>query len=282
MKQEERDAIKNWEEYKLGIFNATEVDPTMSPADIEKHRLYLEKHPVEWIKFFFPKYAKYEFAPFHIKAINRIIGNPEWYEVLSWSRELAKSTVCMFIVMYLVLTKKKRNVVLTSNSVDNAERLLAPYKANLEANQRIKAYYGEQENLGAWTTREFITKDGAAFRALGAGMSPRGSRNEEIRPDVEIMDDFDTDEACNNPDTIDKNWKWFENALYPTRSISEPTLVLWCGNIIAKDCCITRAGKMADHWDIINIRDDKGKSTWPQKNTEEMIDRILSKISRKA
>lgn len=39
---------------------------------------------------------------------------------------------------------------------------------------------------------------------------------------------------------------------------------------------------MADHWDIINIRDDKGKSTWPQKNTEEMIDRILSKISRKA
>lgn len=282
MKQEERDAIKNWEEYKQSIYCSTEVDPTMSPADIEKHRLYLEAHPVEWIKFFFPKYAKYEFAPFHVKAINRIIGNPEWYEVLSWSRELAKSTVCMFIIMFLTLTKKKRNVVLASNSVDNAERLLAPYKANLEANQRIKAYYGDQVNLGNWTAREFITKDGAAFRALGAGMSPRGSRNEEIRPDIEVMDDFDTDEACNNPDTIEKNWNWFENALYPTRSISEPTLILWCGNIIAKDCCITRAGKMADHWDIINIRDDKGKSTWPQKNTEEMIDRILSKISMKA
>ena len=81
MKQEERDAIKNWEEYKQSIYCSTEVDPTMSPADIEKHRLYLEAHPVEWIKFFFPKYAKYEFAPFHVKAINRIIGNPEWYEV---------------------------------------------------------------------------------------------------------------------------------------------------------------------------------------------------------
>ena len=36
----------------------------MSQADIEKHRLYLEAHPIEWIKFFFPGYAKYEFADF--------------------------------------------------------------------------------------------------------------------------------------------------------------------------------------------------------------------------
>lgn len=40
-----------------------------------------------------------------------------------------------------------------------------------------------------------------------------------------------------------------------------------------------RAGEKADHWDIVNIRDDEGKSTWPTKNTEDMIDRILSKIS---
>jgi hypothetical protein len=282
MKQIDRDALKEWEAYKEDIKNATPVDNTMSDADIEKHRVYLEAHPIEWIQYFFPKYAKYPFAPFHIKAINRIIGNPEWYEVLSWSRELAKSTVCMFVVMYLTLTRRKKNVVLTSNSETNAIRLLSPYRANLEANGRIKAYYGEQMNLGNWTDREFITKGGAAFRALGAGQSPRGTRNEEIRPDTIIPDDFDTDEECRNPDTIEKKWDWFENALYPTRSISEPTLILWCGNIIAKDCCITRAGAKADHWDIVNIRDKDGNSTWPEKNTEEHIDRVLSKISRKA
>lgn len=282
MKQIDRDALRDWEEYKNSIANSTEVDPGMSVADIEKHRKYLEEHPVEWINYFFPKYAKYKFADFHKKAIVRIIDNPEWYEVLSWSRELAKSTVCMFIVMFLALTGKKKNVLLTSCSQDNAARLLAPYRANLEANQRIKAYYGEQETLGFWTENEFITKGGVAFRALGAGMSPRGSRNEAIRPDVEIMDDFDTDEDVLNPETIKKKWSWFEKALYPTRSISEPSLILWCGNIIAKDCCITRAGAMADHWDIVNIRDEHGRSTWPEKNSEEMIDRVLSKISTKA
>ncbi len=52
-------------------------------------------------------------------------------------------------------------------------------------------------------------------------------------------------------------------ALYPTRSISTPTLIIFCGNIIAKDCCVVRAGAMADHWDIVNIRDKEGNSTWP-------------------
>ena len=37
--------------------------------------------------------------------------------------------------------------------------------------------------------------------------------------------------------------------------------------------------KKADKHDIINIRDKNGKSSWPQKNSEEHIDRVLSQIS---
>ena len=282
MKQTDRLALLDWEKYKEDIARATPVDRNMTAAEREKHREYLEKHPIEWIKFFFPNYAKCEFADFQKKAIRRIIAHDEWFEVLSWSRELAKSTVTMFIVMNLTLTGRKKNVILTSNSKDNAVRLLDPYRANLEANGRIMAYYGKQELPGSWTEDEFTTKGMVSFRALGAGQSPRGSRNEAIRPDVLLVDDFDTDEDTKNPDIIQKRWDWWENALYPTRSISEPTLVIFCGNIIAKDCCVVRAGEMADSWDIVNIRDKNGFSTWPEKNSEEDIDRTLSKISKKA
>lgn len=282
MKQIDKTALNDWEKFKEDIARATPVDKDMSHEEREKHRLYLEAHPIEWIKFFFPNFAKYEFAPFQIRAIKRILTHDEWFEVLSWSRELAKSTITMFIVLFLVLTGRKRNIILSSNSKENAIRLLAPYRAMLEANGRIIAYYGKQMTLGTWTESEFITKGGVAFRALGAGQSPRGSRNEAIRPDMLLVDDFDTDEDCKNPDTIQKRWEWWENALYPTRSISEPTVVIFCGNIIAKDCCVVRAGEMADHWDIVNIRDKNGLSTWPEKNSEEDIDRVLSKISRKA
>lgn len=282
MKQIDRDALKEWEALKQSIYNDTPIDETMSPAQIEKHRLYLEAHPIEWMQFFFPKYAKYPFAPFQKKAIHRIINNPEWYEVLSWSRSLAKSTITMFAVLYLTLTGRKSTVILASATEKAAARLLAPYRANLESNRRIIQYYGEQMSVGEWAELEFRTRQGVAFYGVGAGNAPRGARNEAIRPDVLLVDDFDTDEDCRNPDVLNNKWDWWEHALYPTRDPSGSLLVVFCGNIIAEDCCIVRAGAMADHHDIVNIRDAEGRSTWPEKNTEELIDRALSKISTQA
>ena len=268
-----------------GIASATPVDNQESGEEKRARIARLEAHPEDWFQYYFPKYTKKPNgdpsppAEFHKASTRRVLGNPEWTEVRNWSRELAKSTRTMFEVLYLTLTGKKRNVLLISNSEDNAIRLLLPYQVNLEKNQRIINDYGPQENIGGWTTGEFITKKGVAFRALGAGQSPRGSRNEEIRPDTILVDDIDTDEDCRNADTINKRWTWIEEALIPTRSISNPLLIIFCGNIIAEDCCIVRAAKNADKVDVVNIRDANGLSSWPQKNSEADIDRVLSQIS---
>ena len=73
-----------------------------------------------------------------------------------------------------------------------------------EKNRRIINDYGEQENHGHW--RGSVTAQcGALFIGVGSGNAPRGARNEEVRPDTIVMDDFDTDEDCRNPDTVDKN-----------------------------------------------------------------------------
>ena len=282
MTQQEKQALRQWEEFHKSFARDATVDHSLTAGQVDKLRRELESDPVAWCKWMFPAYAKYEFAPFQVRAIKRLTQNDEWYEVLSWSRELAKSTIVMMVLMYLALTGRKRFFVLTSATVESATRLLAPYKANFEANPRLKQLYGQQVNLGQWTERDFSIRKGAKFLALGAGSAPRGSRNEAIRPDVLIADDYDTDEDCRNPETLKKKWDWFNEALYPTRSISEPTLIIWCGNIIAKDCCVKRAGEKAMHWDIVNIRDKQGRSTWPAKNSEEMIDRVLANIPRSA
>ncbi|MCD8008354.1 MAG: hypothetical protein LUF68_05390 [Clostridiales bacterium] len=294
MKQQDRDALKFWEEYKEAIKHSTPVDITMSSADIAKHREELEANDEEWIKFFFPKYAQYDFAEFQLDGLGRVINTPELYEVWSWARELAKSTCAIFAIMKLTLTAIRKKVICISSTEDNAIRLLAPFRANLEANGRIKQYYGEQVTYGSWTETEFITRGGVAFRALGFGNPPRGSRNENIRPDILYFDDFDTDKDCLNPETIIKKWEWCEKAVYPTRSVSEPTLILWCGNIIEEDTCVGRAAKMADHHMVINLRMvnikkpqpqkdfDEGVSVWLAKNSEAHIDRVFSTMSKKA
>ncbi len=277
-KAENRKYEALWKKYRDNATKSTPVDLKETEPERQKRIKHLEAHPEEWFAYYFPSYYKSEPAPFHKAATKRVLNNPEWYEVRSWSRELAKSARTMMEVMYLAVTGKRRNILMVSNTQDNAERLLLPYKVQFEANNRIKNDYGDQQSLGGWEAGEFITEKGVAFRALGAGQSPRGTRNEEIRPDVILVDDIDTDEETRNPQRIKEKVKWINEALYATRSVSEPLLWIACGNVIAKYCSITEMGKQADKWEIINIRDKEGKSTWPQKNTEEKIDRTLSKI----
>jgi hypothetical protein len=282
MKAQDKQKLREWDEYRKALLTDTALEYNKSKADIEKHRLELERNPSAWMKYFFPMYATSEFAPFHLRFIKRIINNPEWWEVVSWSRELAKDTVAMMSMFYLNLTGKKKFTLFVSSSYDAACDLLKPYMLNYEANQRIIAYYGEQKLYGAWESGDFTTKTGVRYVALGAGQSPRGKKNENLRPDSIICTDLDTDEDTRNKDTIDKRFDWVEKALYATRSVSKPLLFLVLGNIIAPDCCVVRAAKKADKWDVVNIRDKDGNSTWPAKNSEEQIDRVLSKISTKA
>lgn len=282
MKQNDRYALKEWESYKKTLMMDVGVDMRMTPTERRLLRKKLEADPVAWMQYFFPNYAKYPFAKFHIDFIHRILNNPECFEVISWSRELAKSTVTMMLALYLTLTGRKKNVICTSATEKGAIKLITPYREQLEFNSAIRLLYGKQPVLGQWKDNDFTAVCGASFMAIGAGNSPRGTRNGAARPDLIIVDDFDTDEDCRNPETLNNKWEWWQRALYPTRSISEPTTIIFCGNIIAQDCCVKRAGEMADHWDIVNIRDASGRSTWPDKNTEEHIERVRRSISAAA
>ena len=291
--------LSSWEAHYRSIVDSASVDLSETLAEKQKRIARLEANFEDWIKYYFPRFASAPSAPFHIAASKRIIQNPEWFETRNWSRELAKSVRTMFEVLFLVLAGhppsveasastafpsrlKKKYLLLISNNETNACKLLAPYKINLESNKRIISDYGVQETPGKWADGEFTTLQGVGFKALGAGQSPRGTRNEEIRPDIIVFDDIDTDEDCRNTEIINKRWKWIEEAAMGTRSVSKATTVIFCGNIIAKDCCVVRAQANADFVHVVNIRDAHGRSTWPAKNTEEMIDRVLSKLSYNA
>ncbi|MDN3671498.1 hypothetical protein QWY99_22105 [Flavobacterium branchiarum] len=280
----DKEYLELWREFCENMDNATPIDLSETHSAKIKRKQHLEKHPEEWFKYYFPMYYTSEPAPFHIRATKRVIANPEWYEVRSWSRELSKSGRTMMETLYLGIADipvdiKVDTILLVSDSLDNAERLLLPYKGSLESNNRIINDYGVQKKIGGWESTEFTTRKGLAFRGIGAGQSPRGTRNKAKRPNLILIDDIDTDEICRNPERVKERVKWIEQALIPTRSISSGLRIIACGNIIAKYCCITEMGKKADIHEVINIRDKEGKSTWPQKNTEANIDRVLSLIS---
>ena len=272
LSRKDKDQLQSWDDFVINQYRSTPVDLNENASDKLKRIQHLEKNPEQWFKYYFANFYTSEPAPFHVKATKRVLANPEWYEVRSWARDLSKSGRTMMEVIYLTMTGKKKTVILVSATKDDADRLLKPYKTIFEVNDRLKNDYGEQKALSGWEDGDFTTKKGVSFRGVGAGQSPRGSRNDAARPDLILIDDIDTDVDCNNSETIEKKYNWIETALIPTRSISVPLLIIACGNIIAKYCCITEMAKKANIHEIVNIRDENGNSTWPQRNTEALID----------
>ena len=276
----DKSALKDWDKFHAGMLRDVSVDVNESPAEKVIRIQRLENDPEAWFKYYFPNYASAEPADFHKQATIRLLTARRWYELRMWSRELAKSTRTMMEHFYMVLAKKRlKNILLISNSEDNAVRLLLPYKLNLEKNARIINDYGIQVNPGAWTEFEFVTRAGTSFRALGAGQSPRGTRYENYRVDGIIIDDIDTDVECRNERLVKEKFKWIQEAVIPTVSVSGDYVITMCGNLISKNCCVAYARKIASHIDQVNIRDENGMSSWPQKNSEKDIEDILALIS---
>lgn len=288
---EDRKAQEFWDDYLRNLQRAAVVDLSETQADKLKRIADLERPGNEeaWNKYYFPNYYKAEPAPFHKSSTQWVMNHMEGYIVRAWSREMAKDVRTMMETTKLALTKKKKLGLLVSSSADKAVLLLKPYKINFESNPRIINDYGEQVTNGAWTESAFSCKCGMTWIAIGKGQTPRGLRNEDIRPDLVVITDMDTDEDCRNPEMIAKDWAWFEKAVYGTRSVSEPFLVMFLGNIIAEDCTInnaievikkaTEAGFESFRSEIINIEDEDGNSSWPQKNTAAMIALIKISIS---
>ena len=276
----DKQAHSDWSAYYESLKRCTVVDITETYAQKQARIKKLEADDEAWFRYYFPHISENQItkkpippADFHIKATKRVMQDRNWFECRCWSRSLAKSTRTRMEVLKLALTGKKKNILMVSNSEDNAERLLEPYKMELEDNQRIINDYGKQRGF-KWRGTEFITRKGVAFRAVGADQNPRGTNNNAIRPDVILFDDIDTDKDCQNPEIIRKRVKWIFGAVIGTREVYIKLLIIACGNIIAEYCCMTEMMKKANKVDIVNIRTN-GVSSW-SKNSEQDIDETLA------
>lgn len=275
----DRQSSIQWEDFVKNLTRQTPVPIEDDAARAQRIRK-LKGNFVEFCKYYFPNYCTAEFADFHKRFAKKVIDNDVIYIVRAWAREHSKSVVAgLFLPLFLKFNKKMYNMILVSNSYDKAEELLMPIMMNLEANQRIISDYGVQKSFRGWETGKFITSDGCSFRALGAGQSPRGSRNEEKRPDFIVVDDIDTDEEGRNAARVQKKWEWIEQALYPAMSISGSKRFIVVGNIIHKNSVVVRASKMSDDFEQINILDKKGNPSWSARYTLQDVNYMLSKIS---
>jgi phage terminase large subunit-like protein len=205
--------LNDWDEFKrtYSKFSPIASDETFEQ---QKERIATAKAQyVFFVEYYFPHYADFECADFHIEAANMIAEDDEIWILLEWARGLAKSTHAdILIPLWLMIKGKLHFMLLVGQSLETAIDLLGDLRTELIENERFIHDFGKQLEPTC-SERIFITYSGVVFKALGAGQSPRGTRINGYRPDYVAIDDLETDKLARNPDMVEQLYDWLTGAL---------------------------------------------------------------------
>jgi hypothetical protein len=256
--------LVNWEKFVKELERNTPVELNENTTQKLERKSLLEADWQQWLKYYFPQYCAKPFTKWQKKYASALLKSGKNFITRKVFRGGAKTTFTQMFVVYLIMTKRKRNILWVSKNQDAAIEMIRVLRLQFEGNQRLINDYGDQKNIGAWGDEKFVTRNGASVRAIGKGQSPRGAKEEESRPDAIICDDCDDDEEVRNKTRLDNTYDWVMGALFGCFSVNGDNLFVGLGNKIAKDCLIERLSAIADDTETINLLNAKGQPTCPE------------------
>lgn len=274
----DKQALKQWDQFVKDVERYTIVDRSEDDVAKLKRIAELEGDWQAWLKYYFPQYCSKPFTKWQKQYAAAILKTGKRFVVRKVFRGGAKTTVTQMLVMYMIMTKRVKNLLWVSKNLEAAIEMIRVLRLQFESNQRLINDYGDMKNIGAWSDEKFVTRTGASVRAIGKGQSPRGAKEEEARPDCIICDDIDDDEEVRNKTRLDQTFDWVMGALFGCFSVSGENLFIGLNNRIAKDCIIERLSDIADDTDTINLLNSRGKPTCPEWFTLADCEYMISKM----
>ncbi len=209
-------ANKLLKRFEQKIKDTKRATPVLTNETSAQKKQRVDKLLGNWelfMQYYFPHYCQSPFAWFHKKIANHILKNQREILANKFARDHAKTTFMQMMVIYMALTDEFNVCVWVSKSYEQAVDMLKPIKIQFEYNERLIHDFGNLKSLGDWGD-SFTLKNGKSFRALGTGQSPRGTKEEEKRPDLIVLDDIDDDQEVRNTNRLEEKWKWCMGALF--------------------------------------------------------------------
>lgn len=214
----------------------------MSNSD---NRAVAAKNNVLW-------FAAY-YLPEHIKGTIPDL-HKEWYSLantydriaLAAPRGHAKSTSFSLVyVLWCILTKRKKFIVMLSDTASQAAELLGGVVQELETNERIIEDFGKiagyvpttAEEKTKWTTKDIVTTTGIKVIAAGWKAKLRGLRHGPHRPDLVILDDVENDESVESDVQRAKVKNVFYSSIMNLGDVNTQFIVI--GTILHSDALLT-------------------------------------------
>lgn len=155
--------------------------------------------------YYFAEYFTYAIPGFQwlmYKMLNEFVRGR--FKFLLWImfRESAKTTIAKIYVIYCIVYRKKRFINWDAYDKGNAEAALFDIATWLQTNKRINADFGQlfyesnQRDATRYATMkrisEFVTVNRVKVKAYSTQESTRGRIYDRWRPDLYVLEDFET------------------------------------------------------------------------------------------
>lgn len=290
-------------------------------AEIQRARLAVaaeerrvtENDGMLFMKVFLPEYTQDESPEFHREMMGIALKEPSMRDlwngmegaVFAAPRGFAKSTIISLgVPIYWGCHKKKRFVVLISNTDTQADLLAEAIRKEFEENEHIKEVFGELRGdrflNGAmrWTNQDFTiahtNPPGSTDRrditwttryiARGMLVRIRGAKSRHRRPDALILDDCENDENVQTPEQREKVWNFFTKSLLPMLDPHTGVLLV-VGTVLHFDSLLARL--LGDKYGSVYIRRlwkaiQDGVSIWNSRWPLERLERLKKQLTAKA
>ena len=227
-------------------------------------------------KHCFPTALKKTTPPFHTDIYKYLSEEDKKRVLIAAPRGTAKSTVTTLIYPLWRTAFKATNeelfIVIISESQAQSINFLSRIKYHLTYSEEFRAIFGNlgPETASKWTHTDIVLANGTRIVAVGTGQRVRGFLQGDTRPNLIIVDDFESELNAYTPEARAKNRKWLTEAVIP--SLSDEGKIAMIGTVISEDCFLCWA-KESSAWNVLwfAIWNDDEKSIWPERFPKERI-----------
>ena len=227
-------------------------------------------------RYCFPTALRKVTPPFHHEVYRDLSDDSVRRVLIAAPRGTAKSTVTTLIYPLWKVAFKPSDedlfIVIISESQAQSINFLSRIKYHLTHSDKFKEIFGDFGPTTAkrWTNNDIVLANGARIIAVGTGQRVRGFIEGDTRPNLIIVDDFESELNAFTMEARAKNRKWITEAVIP--SLSDDGKIAMIGTVISEDCFLYWA-KDSPAWKVLwySIWDEDEKSIWPERFPKSRI-----------
>ena len=235
-------------------------------------------------KHCFPTALKKSTPPFHKNVYSALADDNKRRVLIAAPRGTAKSTVTTLIFpLWRVAFKRSDEdlfIVIISESQTQSINFLSRIKYHLTHSDKFSEIFGDMgpNTAKRWTNNDIVLANGTRIIAVGTGQRVRGFIEGDTRPNLIVVDDFESELNAFTPEARAKNRKWVTEAVIP--SLSDEGKIAMIGTVISEDCFLYWA-RESPAWHTLwySIWDEDEKSIWPERFPTSRINEIKTEFA---